>query len=271
MEWLESRKIVQKNWQVSVREVRSKISNAINDMPVHPELVRLLSGAYITYFHCLQIVEILKTTEADTKSVFGRYGSQRMTDWQAIVRLYERDSVYLAEAAQILQRQNVEVPGLRRHRNKIGQLIDEAQQRIKDARKTEEFLVSEKNSMCQQLGIRGARLRDELTERIRELPKLYAEIKAEIPAMSKAIEYYCQFSGRPELLPILRHICQHGNTTIYQFVHGDVPKSVHEPEINVQLTVDDAMVESGGGDGEVIIITITYFFFLELAIVFLFI
>lgn len=250
LEWLESRKIVQKNWQVPIREVRSKISNAINDMPVHQELVKLLSGAYITYFHCVQIVEILKMTEADTKSVFGRYGSQRMTDWQAIVRLYERDSVYLAEAAQILQRQNVEVPGLRRHRNKVGQLIDEAQQRIKDARKTEEFLCAEKNAMCQQLGIRGVRLRDELTERIRELPKLYEEISAEIPALRKAIEYYGEFSGHKELLPILRHIVEYGNTTVYQFVHGgEQPLSINEPEINVQLTVDDALVASGSASG----------------------
>ena len=36
----------------------------------------------INYFHCTQIVEILKETEADTKSIFGRYGSQRMKDWQ---------------------------------------------------------------------------------------------------------------------------------------------------------------------------------------------
>lgn len=45
LEWLESRKIVQKNWQGAIRDVRSKITNALNDMPVHQELVKLLSGA----------------------------------------------------------------------------------------------------------------------------------------------------------------------------------------------------------------------------------
>ncbi len=36
-------------------------------------------------------------------------------DWQEIVRLYERDSLYLAEAAQILQRLiQYEIPGIRK-------------------------------------------------------------------------------------------------------------------------------------------------------------
>lgn len=55
----------------------------------------------INYFHCQKIVEILRTTEADTKNVFGRFGSQRMKDWQDVIKKYEKDSVYLAEAAQV--------------------------------------------------------------------------------------------------------------------------------------------------------------------------
>ena len=77
----------------------------------------------INYFHCLQIVEILKETEADTRSLFGRYGSQRMKDWQEVVRLYEKDNVYLAEAAQILMR-NVayEIPGIKKSISKYEQV-----------------------------------------------------------------------------------------------------------------------------------------------------
>lgn len=55
----------------------------------------------INYFHCNRIIEILKQTEADTKNVFGRYGSQRMKDWQDVVKSYERDNAYLGEAAQV--------------------------------------------------------------------------------------------------------------------------------------------------------------------------
>lgn len=173
-----------------------------------------------------------------------------MTDWQAIVRSYEKDSVYLAEAAHILQRHNVEVPGLRKHRNKIGQLIDEAQQRIKDQLKTEDVLNAERNAICQQLGIKGNDLRAEFMARIRELPSLYGETAARVADLQKALVYYAEFSGIADLLPILRHVAARGNTTVYEFVHGEPPLSVEEPLVRLHLTVENAIdSDAGSGDG----------------------
>lgn len=175
-----------------------------------------------------------------------------MTDWQAIVRSYEKDSVYLAEAAQILQRHNVEVPGLRKHRNKVGQLVDEAQQRIKDQLKTEDVLHAERNVICQQLGIKGADLRAEFMARIRELPSLYGETAAKVADLQKALDYYAEFSGSAEVLPILRHMAARGNTTVYEFVHGEAPLSVEEPLVRLHLTVDNAVGgvdDANAGDG----------------------
>lgn len=40
---------------------------------------------------------MLKQTEVDTKNIFGYYSSQRMKDWQDIVRMYEKDSIYLGK------------------------------------------------------------------------------------------------------------------------------------------------------------------------------
>lgn len=77
----------------------------------------------INYFHCLKIVEILKETEADSRNVFGSYGSQRMKDWQEIVRMYEKDNVYLSEAAQMLLRNvQYEVPGVKKQILKCEQM-----------------------------------------------------------------------------------------------------------------------------------------------------
>lgn len=39
-----SRHIVAKNWHTRIPDVRNKISHAINDMPSHEQLVKLLSG-----------------------------------------------------------------------------------------------------------------------------------------------------------------------------------------------------------------------------------
>ena len=44
-------------------QIREKIGSAIQDMPEHPKIKELLSGANINYFHCQEIVEILKDTE----------------------------------------------------------------------------------------------------------------------------------------------------------------------------------------------------------------
>lgn len=80
--------------------------------------------ADINYFYCIKIVEILKETEADTRNLFGRYGSQRMKDWQEILRLYEKDNVYLAEAAQMLMRNvNYEVPSIKKQIQKLEQSL----------------------------------------------------------------------------------------------------------------------------------------------------
>lgn len=71
----------------------------------------------------MKIVEILKETEADTKNVFGRYGSRRMKDWQEIVYAYEKDNIYLAEIAQMLIRNvNYEIPSTKKQIQKLEQL-----------------------------------------------------------------------------------------------------------------------------------------------------
>lgn len=92
-------------------------------MPVHEDIAALLSGSYINYFHCQKIVEILKETEKDSKNLFGRYGSQRMKDWLDVLKCYEKDNLYLAEAAQMLVRNvNYEIPSLKKQIAKEEQL-----------------------------------------------------------------------------------------------------------------------------------------------------
>lgn len=118
-----SRRHVNKDWQKNIIHVREKINNAIQDMPAHDGIAALLSGSYINYFHCLKIIEILKETEADTKNLFGRYGSQRMKDWQDVVKNYEKDNIYLGEAAQLFVRNiNYEIPSLKKQIAKEEQL-----------------------------------------------------------------------------------------------------------------------------------------------------
>lgn len=44
LDWLVSRREVKREWSTKVRIIREKINNAIQDMPEHPEITKLLSG-----------------------------------------------------------------------------------------------------------------------------------------------------------------------------------------------------------------------------------
>lgn len=51
LDWLISRRIVNADWQKNVLPIREKINGAIQDMPQHPEIAQLLSGACKYYIH----------------------------------------------------------------------------------------------------------------------------------------------------------------------------------------------------------------------------
>ncbi|TMW41853.1 hypothetical protein DOY81_013067, partial [Sarcophaga bullata] len=174
-DWLISRRIVPKNIQAALKDIRSKITNALQDMPSNDELIKLLKGSNINYFHCKEIVEILKQTEKDTKSIFGSYGSQRMKDWLEIIRLYEKDNVYLAETAQLYVRNvNYEVPNIRKQMAKLEQQSEESLKRSQDLSKPESQLLADHTALLQQLGVKGDNLREEFTQVLAGLPDIYA-------------------------------------------------------------------------------------------------
>uniref|UniRef100_A0A6B2E8D6 Putative cdk5 activator-binding protein n=1 Tax=Phlebotomus kandelakii TaxID=1109342 RepID=A0A6B2E8D6_9DIPT len=255
-EWLVSRRVVGKDWHKSIPDIRNKINNAIRDMPAHDELVKLLSGAHINYFHCLKIVEILKMTEADTKNVFGRYGSQRMKDWQDIMRSYEKDSVYLAEAAQILVRNiTFEIPSLKKQITKFEQLSEEASKKSKDMAKSQNAIRAEFNTLCQQLGIKGEKIREELKEKLEELPRMYDQIASKVSALDKAVNLYGEYCKNSNCLEIIRHLATAGNTTVYEFLYSEAPLSIEQTPIDFGEEEETVPVnqEIDFGEGEIVL------------------
>lgn len=172
LDWLVSRRHIPKDWQERVLKIREKINNAIQDMPEHDGIVKLVSGQHINYFHCLKIVDILKETEKDTKNIFGRYGSQRMKDWQDVIASYQNDNVYLAEvgckangtvlaarfgfffkvASILIRNVSYEIPSLKKQVQKLEQLQGESERKIKDCNKSEALAQKEFKTACDQLG-----------------------------------------------------------------------------------------------------------------------
>lgn len=192
----------------------------------------------IHYFHCLRIIEILKTTEADTKSMFGRYSSQRMKDWLEIVRLYEKDNVYIAEAAQTLVRNiQYDLPSVKRQSNKFELLIAEAEKKMQDQTASEAALHAQRAAMCQKLCITGEHLKQEFTDKLGELPDIYTDIVVSTKKLIKSLGLFAKASEIAECLPLLRHVIAKGNTTVYEYVHGEPPLSIEEPLTEIKLTI----------------------------------
>ncbi|NXD86137.1 CK5P3 protein, partial [Halcyon senegalensis] len=238
LDWLVDRRHCNLKWQSQVLAIRQKITAAIQDMPENEEIKQLLAGAYLHYFHCLRIVEILKGTEASTKNLFGRYSSQRMKDWQEIVSLYEKENTYLAELASLLVRSiSYELPSLKKQIGRCQQAQqdfarreDECQLRAAELR--ERFFAS-----CKQYGIAGDNVRQELLALVKDLPSLLTEIGAGAGALSEAIELYqacvefvCQSSAEL-VVPMLRHVGKRGNTTVYEWRTGLQPLRVERPVV----------------------------------------
>ncbi|KAL4720628.1 hypothetical protein ACJJTC_015309 [Scirpophaga incertulas] len=250
-DWLVSRRHVNKEWQKSILAVREKINNAIQDMPAHNDIAALLSGSYINYFHCLKIIDILKETEADTKNLFGRYGSQRMKDWQDIVKSYEKENLYLAEAAQMLVRNiNYEIPGLKKQIAKEEQMKAENEKKYSDYLKNETSSKLEFTNQCKQLGIHGNKIKKELVARLQELPDIYDKIGKTLKPLLSGIELYSAFTKyvlgdkATAVLPLLQYVVENGNTTVYEWSYGEPPLSV-EPD-PIHIVVEDE--ENAAGD-----------------------
>lgn len=246
-DWLISRRHVKKEWQKGILAIREKINNAIQDMPAHESIAALLSGSYINYFHCLKIIEILKETEADTKNLFGRYGSQRMKDWQDVLRSYEKDNLYLAEAAQILVRNiNYEIPGLKKQIAKEEQIQSECEKKHNDLLKNEASSKTEFYNLCKQLGIKGDKIKRELVDRLQELPIIYDQIGKSLKPLLPAIELYSAFTKyilgdkAREALPLLKYVVDNGNTTVYEWSYGEPPLGVEPDPIHIEVEDEEA-------------------------------
>ncbi|KAK8733183.1 hypothetical protein OTU49_006511 [Cherax quadricarinatus] len=259
VEWLISRRHVKREWPEDVRMIREKINNAIQDMPEHPEITRLLSGTYINYFHCLKIVEILRETEKDTKNILGWYGSQRMKDWQEVIRLYEKDSVYLAEAAQLLVRNvNYEVPSIKRQISKGIQIQQDCDRKVEDCIRGIADSKKKYLQMCKQIGIAGDKVKHELVDLLKTLPEEFAVIAESSKSLAPARQLYSDFLSftiketQPECLPLLKFVMEHGNVTTYEWLYGEAPCSIEEPHLEFSLDDETDKTESDQidfGDG----------------------
>uniref|UniRef100_A0A183CL08 CDK5 regulatory subunit-associated protein 3 n=1 Tax=Globodera pallida TaxID=36090 RepID=A0A183CL08_GLOPA len=247
LDWLLSRRHCPKNWREAVEAVRSKISHAIQDMPENEQILTILSNAqYINYFHCKQIVDILRETEKETKNIFGMYSSQRMKDWKEIISLYEKDNVYLAEAANFLQRfVQYEVPALRKQIAKAENTSGESERKERDYAKqaAESRRNLDKDLAKWSLSAKVRDLRGELVSAANatQPTELGVVVGTELGRMVAYFDQFSTFVGKQldGMFPIARFLLASlpqrplSALTVFEWRHGRRPNAV-VPQICLQ-------------------------------------
>lgn len=237
IDWLVLRRHCKKDWGEKLATVRRKIRAALKDMPENEEIKNLLIGSKLDYFSSKRIVEILKTTEASSKNIFGSYSSQRMKDWQDIVYSYEQDSIYIAELATDLIRQtNYEVPAIRKVIAKLNREKEDVEkERANVLKKAQQFKL-EHQKLAQSYEITGSNVERELLEKSKKLSDVMQTVANLTNSLVSEVEEFSALVSMvheedpTRLLVMLKYVIEHGNTTAYEWRTGYAPDIILREE-----------------------------------------
>lgn len=240
VDWLVQHRHCRKDWGENLASIRRKIRSALKDMPENEEIKQLLIGSKLDYFKSRRIVEILKTTEASSKNIFGFYSSQRMKDWQDIVTAYQRDYVYLAEiATDLIRETNYEVPGIKKVINRLNREKDDADKERSNLQRRAQQFNSEYQKLAQTYGIKGNNVGQELEEQFKGLVKVMDQIVVLSKDLNTATNHYRDFANSTskcdveKIIPVLHYVIEKSNTTVYQYKNGEAPDRVEVVEKSI--------------------------------------
>lgn len=198
----------------NLASIRRKIKAALLDMPASDDIRQILIGSKLDYFKSKMIVDVLKSTEADTKNIFGFYSSQRMKDWQDIVRCYERDYIYLAElCGDLIRETNYEIPGIKRMVQKLKMEKEELEKAKSSLIRRAEQSNSEHRKLAQSYAMQGVDIVGELTNQLNALPDVMDRVVQLCKDLHGGLEFYREFASKTipdekssELLPTLHNV-----------------------------------------------------------------
>jgi len=249
LDWLIDRRHCHVNWAQDAVIVRGKINAAVSlpldDIPENDALTSLLAIPHLNYFHVGQIVEVLSSTESEKKNFLGQCTSAVLNAWTEVMKLYGKNGVFLAEAAQQLIRfVNYEIAALKKSVEKNQKMAKECQRKETEYEQQVQQIAETYKSKCRRLGIEGANVKRELLQQLDDLPRLYRDIATDCQQLDQVAKFYSAFLAFLKVentgsLPILRHILVKGNTTVFEYRTGLAPSRAVAPE--VALLVDEAL------------------------------